>query len=54
MSIDEVLKYMNDDTEYSSYTDEAKHEIAIFGYELEKKRLHDNYYGKERDFYETE
>lgn len=54
MSIDEVLKYMNDDTEYSSYTDEAKREIAIFGYELEKKRLHDNYYGKERDFYETE
>lgn len=54
MSVDDVLKYMDEDTEYSSYTDEAKHEIAIFGYELEKKRLHDNYYGKERDFYETE
>lgn len=54
MSIDEVLEYMNEDSEYSNYTDDEKREIAILGYELEKKRLHDNYYGKERDFYETE
>lgn len=54
MSVDEVLEYMNTDSEYSSYTDDEKREIAILGYELEKKRLHDNYYGKEQDIYEKE
>lgn len=54
MDVDEVLEYMNTDSEYSSYTDEKKREIAILGYELEKKRLHDNYYGKEQDIYEKE
>ena len=54
MSVDEVLEYMNTDSEYLSCTDEEKREIAILGYELEKKRLHDNYYGKERYFYEKE
>lgn len=54
MSVDEVLQYMNTDSEYSSYTDDEKREIAILGYELEKKRLHDNYYGKEQDIYEKE
>lgn len=54
MDVDEVLEYMNTDSEYSSYTDEKKREIAILGYELEKKRLHDNYYGKEQDIYERE
>lgn len=54
MSVYEVLQYMNTDSEYSSYTDDEKREIAILGYELEKKRLHDNYYGKEQDIYEKE
>lgn len=54
MSVDKVLEYMNTDSEYSSYTDDEKREIAILGYELEKKRLHDNYYGKEQDIYEKE
>lgn len=54
MSVDEVLEYMNTDSEYSSYTDDEKREIAILGYEIEKKRLHDNYYGKEQDIYEKE
>lgn len=54
MSVDEVLQYMNTDSEYSSYTDDEKREIAILGYELEKKRIHDNYYGKEQDIYEKE
>lgn len=54
MSVDEVLQYMNTDSEYSSYTDDEKREIAILGYEIEKKRLHDNYYRKEQDIYEKE
>lgn len=54
MSVDEVFEYMKSDSEYSSCTDEEKREIAILGYELEKKRLHDNYYGKEQDIYEKE
>jgi len=53
VSIDEALEYMNAYSEYSSFTDEEKQEIATIGYELEKQRLHDNYYGKEKDMYET-
>ncbi len=47
VSIDEALGYMDTHGEYSSLTDEEKQEIATLGYELEKQRLHDNYYGKE-------
>ncbi len=47
VSIEEVLEYMATDSEYSSLTDEEKQEIATLGYQLEKQRLHDNYYGKE-------
>ena len=42
---------MNANSEYSSITDNEKQEIAEFGYELEKKRLHNNYHGKE--YYEN-
>ena len=51
VSIDEALWYMNANSEYSSITDNEKQEIAEFGYELEKKRLHNNYHGKE--YYEN-
>ena len=51
VSIDEALEYMNANSEYSSITDNEKQEIAQFGYELEKKRLHNNYHGKE--YYEN-
>lgn len=51
VSIDEALEYMNANSEYSSITDNEKQEIAEFGYELEKKRLHNNYHGKE--YYEN-
>lgn len=51
VSIDEALEYMNANSEYSSLTDNEKQEIAEFGYELEKKRLHNNYHGKE--YYEN-
>ena len=47
VSVEEALEYMATDTEYSSLTDEEKQEIAALGYQLEKQRLHDNYYGKE-------
>lgn len=47
VSIDEALEYMNANSEYSSLTDNEKQEIAEFGYELEKKRLNNNYHGKE-------
>ena len=51
VSLDEALEYMNANSEYSSLTDNEKQEIAEFGYELEKKRLHNNYHGKE--YYEN-
>ena len=47
VSIEEAVEYMNESPEYSSYSDEEKQEIASIGYELEKKRLHDNYFEKE-------
>ena len=47
VSIEEALEYMATDTEYSSLTEDEKREIATLGYQLEKQRLHDNYYGKE-------
>ena len=51
VSIYEALEYMNANSEYSSLTDNEKQEIAEFGYVLEKKRLHNNYNGKE--YYEN-
>ena len=52
VSIEEAVEYMNESPEYSSCSDEEKREIASLGYRLEKKRLRDNYFGKEKDFYE--
>lgn len=54
ISVDEALDYMNANADYSSLTDEEKQEIATFGYEIEKKRLHDNYYGKEMNMYDVD
>ena len=51
VSIDEALEYMNANSEYSSLTDNEKQEIAEFGYKLDKKRLNNNYHGKE--YYEN-
>ena len=42
---------MNANSEYSSFTYNEKQEIEEFGYELEKKRLNNNYHGKE--YYEN-
>ena len=52
VSIEEALEYMATDTEYSSLTEDEKREIATLGYQLEKQRLHDNYYGKESSFFD--
>lgn len=52
VSIDEVFEYMNANTEYSSLTDNEKKRIAKLGYELEKQRLHNIYYGNEKELYE--
>lgn len=51
VSIDEAFEYMNANSEYSYLTDNEKQEIAEFGYEFEKKRLNNNYHGKE--YYEN-
>ena len=51
VSIDEAFEYMNANSEYSSFTDNEKQEIAEFGYKLDKKRLNNNYHGKE--YYEN-
>ena len=51
VSIDEALEYMNANSEYSYLTENEKQEIAEFGYEFEKKRLNNNYHGKE--YYEN-
>lgn len=50
VSIQEALDYMASDKEYSSLSEEERQELATLGYTLEKQRLHDNYYGKERSF----
>lgn len=50
VTISEVLAYMDADTEYSSLSDNEKQELAAIGYQLEKQRLHDNYYEKEGSF----
>jgi site-specific DNA-cytosine methylase len=50
VSIQEALDYMASDKEYSSLSEEERQELATLGYALEKQRLHDNYYGKERTF----
>jgi len=54
VSVDEALEYMNSNSEYSSLTDDEKQEIAQLGYELDKQRLHDKYYGKETNMYEKD
>ena len=51
VSIYEALEYMNANSEYSYLTDNEKQEIAELGYEFEKKRLNNNYHGKE--YYEN-
>lgn len=50
VGIQEALDYMASDKEYSSLSEEERQELATLGYTLEKQRLHDNYYGKERSF----
>lgn len=52
VSVGEALEYMAGHDEYSRFTDEERREIASLGYEMEKQRLHDNYYGKERNVFE--
>lgn len=47
VSVEEALAYMSTDSEYSSLTAEERKEIAELGYQLEKERLYENYYGKE-------
>lgn len=47
VSIKEALEYINEDDEYSHLSDKEKREIVVLGYQLEKERLYDNYYGKE-------
>ena len=47
VSIKEALEYINADDEYSHLSDKEKREIVVLGYELEKERLYENYYGKE-------
>lgn len=47
VSIKEALEYINEDDEYSHLSDKEKREIVVLGYQLEKERLYENYYGKE-------
>lgn len=43
VSIDEAFHYMNTHETYSSLTDEEKRDIAELGYNLERKRLKENF-----------
>lgn len=52
VSVKEALEYMDDNEEYSSLTKDEKTELAELGYELEKQRLCDNYYGQERGLFD--
>lgn len=53
MSIEEVLAYMDTEMAYASMSDEDRLELAKYGYELEIKRVNDNYYGKEGDIWRS-
>lgn len=46
VSVEEAMAYMDSNSEYDGFTSEEKHDIAVFGYELEKQRLQANYYGE--------
>ena len=52
VTVQEALDYMSTHDEYSSLSDEEKREIATLGYQLEKQRLHDDYYGTDRNLFE--
>lgn len=52
VSVDEALRYMDGKDDYSHLSEEERLEIATIGYELDKRRLHDNYYGKEKDAFD--
>lgn len=52
VTVQEALDYMSTHDEYSSLSDEEKREIATLGYQLEKQRLHDDYYGADRNLFE--
>ena len=52
VSVDEALRYMDGKKDYSHLSKEERLEIATIGYELDKRRLHDNYYGKEKDAFD--
>ena len=52
VTVQEALDYMSAHEEYSSLSDEEKHEIATLGYQIEKQRLHDDYYGAEGNLFE--
>lgn len=47
VSIKEALEHINADDEYSHLSDKEKREIVALGYQLEKERIYENYYGKE-------
>lgn len=52
VSVDEALRYMDGKKDYSHLSKAERLEIATIGYELDKRRLHDNYYGKEKDAFD--
>lgn len=52
VSIGEALKYMEENAEYDGLSEDERKRIAVIGYELEKKRLYDNYFGKEESMYD--
>ncbi len=52
VSVQEALDYMSLDEEYSSLSEEEKEELAAYGYQLEKQRLHDDYYGAVRSLFD--
>lgn len=53
VSIEEALEYMEGNAEYDGLSENERKCIAVIGYELEKKRLHDNYFGKEESMYDA-
>lgn len=52
VSKDEAIKELQENSKYNNLTDEERFAVAEIGYNIEKKRLYSQYYGKEGDIFD--
>lgn len=54
VSKEEAFAELRENPAYGNLTDKERETIAKFGYELEKERLHEQFYGKEEDIFDDD